>query len=967
MPAALDRGDNSIGSSLTFRGFRISSRLEFGAACGGWTWGNGFVKQFKRTFWRLGFAVAVLFASATFAPAQTIRNGDFDESISWWFAFGGGDVSETDTGYQSEIACLVSRRGESWHGAAQDIQGIFEPGQDYHIEAYIRPEPGKAGTMRVRVYQSDDRGDRVVEIGEAECLADQWTRIQGGFTYDPNGDVGALNLVFNNSEDDGQKFDFIIDAVKVTVNDWRDAADARIEEIRKRNVELNFVRSNGLPASGLSISIAQVSHAFPFGSALNDRFDTNETYRDFFMEHFDAATIEWFAQWKPVEVALGTEDYSIADSSVEFCLKNGIQLKGHALFWADERFRPTWLDDLGNDQLLQEMEQRITNAVSRYQQRLFGWDVANEMLNFEYFEERLGPDIRSWMFKKAREIDPQTKLFLNEYGVETSEAKAKRYRQLVDSLQVEGAIIDGVGFQSHFDGLVSPKGIEIAMEQFRDSGIGIWFTEFDAVHPDPVSRAKALEDFYRYAFSCPEAKGITMWGFWAGSHWLGADASIVDQDWTVNEAGQRYFDLMDQWTTETEGSSSGSGEFDFRGFLGSYLVSTTDARGTVNHHLVPVNEGEGAFDTTLVANPFDESLSVYGTSEDDVFEFDLAVPDVVWINGAATNLALRVETADVRFVGLGGNDQVKVYASIRAQNLLANQRRLIVRDPALTVRFEGMENVEILAADIDSRITLVDSGGDDVYESFPDISTLSSESTKLIVSGFGQVVAYSNFGNDVANLFDGPSVDKFATDLNFVNVKDENTIRQTIGFSQTVVESSAGLDTLEVRVGQEEKSIDVAPLSIDFSIPAEPAAGAESVAKQMQFLGMRNATFIVDTVNKETVNILGGEQSETIRIAPNGSVYYGEGFRYVFDRDFNNFESLVDTPGEDRLIYRDTAGDEFLSCNGESCVVEGDGFQHTFQFLDVVIAFSRAGGIDTAEISSPSANVRLFGDWNEGQ
>ena len=917
--------------------------------------------QLEKICCLIGIATAIVLASSSFATAQTIRNGEFDQNSDWWFPFGDFNVERTTTGFESVGGCAVTNRTAFWQGAGQEMMGSLEPGKDYHIEGYVRPAPGQSGTMRIGMYQTDDRGDLLFEIGDAVCLPDQWTRIQGGFTYDPQGDVEQLILVFNNSRTDLQHFDYILDSVKVTENDWRDEANDRIEQIRKRDVALSFVRSNGQPATDLSISASQVSHAFPFGCTLNDAFINNETYRDFFREHFNFATIEWFSQWKPTEKTQGVEDYTIADASVEFCQQNGIRVKAHALFWGNPDYRPSWLDQLGDGQLLGEMEERVTNAVSRFKSKAIGWDVNNEMLNFEYFQGRLGQDIRTWAFQRAREIDPQAKLFVNEFGIINYEAKARRYRELVDSLLANGAPVDGIGFQSHLDGMASPKGLEIAMDQFQDSGLGIWFTEYDTSHSNPNRRARALEDFYRYTFSRPETKGITMWGFWAGTHWRGADASIVDLDWTLNAAGQRYVDLRNEWSTDVEGSSGGSGQFAFRGFMGSYLVETTDAAGIANYHIVPVDQGEGVATATLVANPFNKSLSIYGTPEDDVFEFDSANPDVVMINGSATKIDLPVDATDIRFVGLSGNDRVDIKAPAEPQFLLVNENRLIVRDPALTVRFQDMETISVIAESVDSRITVTDSAADDVFESFENSSTMTSANTEVVVSGFGMVNAHSNFGNDVARIFDSPSIDKFTTDLHSVNVVTENATRQTVGFSQNLIESSIGLDTLLIQVGDEEKSIDVSPLLIAVN------ADEEQTGDQFEFSGFLQATFIVDEENSETINIVGNEEDETIRIAPNGSLYFGSGFRYVFDKDFRSFESSTDSPGEDRLVFRDTPGNETLSVAGNQCTIEGSSGSHSFQFLDAIFAFSREGGTDTATTSNPVANVRLFGDWNANQ
>ena len=71
--------------------------------------------------------------------------------------------------------------------------------------------------------------------------------------------------------------------------------------------------------------------------------------------------------------------------------------------------------------------------------------------------------------------------------------------------------------------------------------------------------------------------GVLMWGFWAGSHWRGSNAAIVNLNWTLNEAGRRYQALLNEWTTRTNGTTDPAGAFSFRGFHGAYDITVTGA------------------------------------------------------------------------------------------------------------------------------------------------------------------------------------------------------------------------------------------------------------------------------------------------------------------------------------------------------------------------------------------------------
>mmetsp|Transcript_5973 Transcript_5973/g.6515 ORF Transcript_5973/g.6515 Transcript_5973/m.6515 type:complete len:93 (+) Transcript_5973:370-648(+) len=60
-------------------------------------------------------------------------------------------------------------------------------------------------------------------------------------------------------------------------------------------------------------------------------------------------------------------------------------------------------------------------------------------------------------------------------------------------------------------------------------------------------------------------------GFWQGAHWR-ENAHIVNQNWSLNEAGRRYQSLMDLWKqTRTDGN----GRVETRGYHGTYYITVT--------------------------------------------------------------------------------------------------------------------------------------------------------------------------------------------------------------------------------------------------------------------------------------------------------------------------------------------------------------------------------------------------------
>jgi hypothetical protein len=82
-----------------------------------------------------------------------------------------------------------------------------------------------------------------------------------------------------------------------------------------------------------------------------------------------------------------------------------------------------------------------------------------------------------------------------------------------------------------------------------------------------------------------------MWGFWERSHWR-SNCHIVNANWTLNEAGRRYEQLLDDWTTEIDAVTDPNGQVLFRGFHGAYEVTLTPSEGQPVTRTVYLDPGE---------------------------------------------------------------------------------------------------------------------------------------------------------------------------------------------------------------------------------------------------------------------------------------------------------------------------------------------------------------------------------------
>jgi GH35 family endo-1,4-beta-xylanase len=365
------------------------------------------------------------------------------------------------------------------------------------------------------------------------------------------------------------------------VADWKSDANDAIERLRKRDATLTVTGADGKAIAGAMIQIQQARQAFPFGSAISAAFLRNPQWQESFKSHFNYAVFENETKWYSNERAPGRISYRDADALLAWCDANSIPARGHCIFWEANQGPPGWVKPLKGDEMRQAIERRINDVVPHFKGRFTHWDVNNEMLHGRLFADTLGDEIRPWMFKRTRELDPKVKLFVNDYNILSvdqsfKETQTDAYVQQIRTLIEQGAPIDGIGIQGHLwheDILAHTEVIKQRLDKIAALRLPIWITEFDVADADDNVRADKLELVYRTAYSHPAVEGIIMWVYWAGNSWRGENAALMKRDWTPTAEGLRYEQLMKEWSTSASVQTDAEGRSRFRGFHGQYTAT----------------------------------------------------------------------------------------------------------------------------------------------------------------------------------------------------------------------------------------------------------------------------------------------------------------------------------------------------------------------------------------------------------
>lgn len=544
----------------------------------------------------------LLICVQTAAADNLVTNPGFESGTTGWSGIGCSISTSTGEFRSGSRSGYAYNRTNTWNSLRQSMLGKMTDGKIYRISGWMKLLGASSDGINLTVAKTDDGGTSYNWVAATTGYDNQWTELKGYYAVDVNGTLADIVIYF---EGPAAGVDYYLDDVEVEeVNEWNeDEANAKIEQIRKRDAQIIVVDRKGNPVPGVEVDINQVKHRFAFGSAITWHQMTNSDYLNFFKDHFEWAVCENASKWYHNEPTQGNVDYTDADTIYDWCSANGITMRGHCIYWEVEDTVQDWIKNLAysplpaTSPLRSAVESRMASAMNHFKGKFVHWDVDNEMLHGSFYKDRLGSDIHPWLFQAAHAIDPNCKLFVNDYSI-LSGGQTDTYKAQIQDLLDNGAPVQGIGVQSHFSNVIEPYSIYDKLDSLADMNLPIWSTEYDFSAADENDRADGLEKFYRTAFSHPAVEGILMWGFWEDSHWRD-DAHIVNSDWTLNEAGRRYEALINEWTTNDVNTTDSSGNVNFRGFHGTYDITLTIPGVTSQIKTIELEPGQTAAEFTL--------------------------------------------------------------------------------------------------------------------------------------------------------------------------------------------------------------------------------------------------------------------------------------------------------------------------------------------------------------------------------
>lgn len=285
---------------------------------------------------------------------------------------------------------------------------------------------------------------------------------------------------------------------------------------------------------------------FKIGVAINPH--VLNTSRDLIKKHFNSITAE--NEMKPISLnrEKGKFNFELADGLVNFAKENNMVMRGHTLVWHNQTPDHLFLNEDGSfvdkEVLEERLREYIRTVFDHFNADLCCWDVVNEavedkgdwLLRKSRWLDIMGENFLDVAFRIARELDPDIKLFYNDYDAVLPHKRDKIYT-LVKGMLDRGVPIDGIGIQGHWNiHDFKLDDIKAALDKYASLGLEIHVTELDVSIYGREDRETILEaptaellekqaEFYGDIFAIfreykDVVKSVTFWGVADDYSWL---------------------------------------------------------------------------------------------------------------------------------------------------------------------------------------------------------------------------------------------------------------------------------------------------------------------------------------------------------------------------------------------------------------------------------------------------------------
>jgi uncharacterized repeat protein (TIGR02059 family) len=442
-------------------------------------------------------------------------------------------------------------------------------------------------------------------------------------------------------------FDTILDVratsnkIKVEFNAIKDNASINGLALVEVNGSSSLYLKSG---SGVTINgrVYKADNSYINTSAATLLSTENDWFKSVLLKYTNSGVCGNQFKWSGIEPSgANILNYAPFDYTFNWYTSVGFEMRAHTLLWGgnnstDYHCIPQWVMNLSSNPkaMYEACKKRVVREVTRYKGRIKEYDVLNEPTHANYLQKIVGDSINWNCFKWAHEVDPDARLYVNDYNIIEYQDQTNNFVALVKKMLQNGAPVSGIGAQCHIGSSVDLTNFKTRFDQLGQFGLPVKITEFDMGAKSLTEKQYAIEisKMMRLAFSHPSIQGFVFWGITEPTWVPESISNLIREDKTVKLAADSLYHLTHEvWTTKLSGKTDNSGIYPFKGYYGDYEVLVKENGKWKKHDISCLKSEKGkSFDLVIGTGkaPSPKLIKVKNVAPNQIFlTFDQKMTD----------------------------------------------------------------------------------------------------------------------------------------------------------------------------------------------------------------------------------------------------------------------------------------------------------------------------------------------------
>ena len=283
------------------------------------------------------------------------------------------------------------------------------------------------------------------------------------------------------------------------------------------------------------------------GNSVPGNFDT----------YWNQISLENAGKWESVEpnqnqFSWDSNPNNVLVQSYNKAQSAGYPYKHHTFIWGNQS--PNWINNLSANEQRAAIDNMMNAYFNRFPQTDLV-DVVNEALDNHapargthqngsqgWMKFNGNNDIGKWAWikwsferaKAARDANgSNAKLLINDYGIVNDDNATQDYIDLINAVNANGQLIEGIGVQAHFAFNLDSCGnytldsaqVKRNLDRLAATGLPIYVSEYDMNIGNDDEHDTKFMGLFRTFWDHPSVEGVTLWGYnrnqtWEPCTWL---------------------------------------------------------------------------------------------------------------------------------------------------------------------------------------------------------------------------------------------------------------------------------------------------------------------------------------------------------------------------------------------------------------------------------------------------------------